>query len=232
MLRKLTDKVRPDINTPDRIAGEISCDQGVFMSRAEKLFWVATGICVTLFGTGLLLFFESDHPGWATIFTAGGLIGMASTLYERPAEAGVQRLVVAGIVAMVFTWAFLGYDIYDRHYRSQPTTTAANGVTFVNQAAWDHYALNQVWSKTFANQIVLLDGHEYINCTFNNVTLEYDGTAPARLTTSHFVKGSNVGLGSKNAVVNQTMLIMDGLSKLGVQSPIQCGPLSDMPLLP
>lgn len=201
------------------------------MSRAEKLFWVATSICVTLFGTGLLLFFESDHFGWATLFTAGGLVGMASTLYERPAEAGIQRLVIAGIIALVLTWAFLGYDIYDRH-RSQSLITTGSRITYINNDAWNHYALIQIWGKTFANQTVPLDGYEYINCDFNNVTFLYNGTAPSRLTSSRIQKGTKVALESKNAVVTQTMIIMEGFSKLGAAPQLQCGPVSDMPPLP
>jgi hypothetical protein len=200
------------------------------MSQAEKLFWVAISICVTLFGTGLLLFFESERSGWATIFTAGGLVGMASTFYERPVEARLQRLVVAGIVALILTWIFLGYDIYDRH-RSQTLITTASGVTYIDKDAWDHYAINQVWSKTFTSQIVPLDGFEYVDCTFDNVTLEYDGTAPARISTGHFTKGSQVRLQSKNAVVNQTMLIMSTLAQVtgGAATGVQCGPLPNTP---
>jgi hypothetical protein len=35
-----------------------------------------------------------------------------------------------------------------------------------------------VYRKTFTNEEVVLDGHHFIDCTFENVTFVYNGTAP------------------------------------------------------
>ena len=40
--------------------------------------------------------------------------------------------------------------------------------------------------KSFRNEVVPLDGREYVDCTFTNVTLQYNGTTPIRLVTNRF----------------------------------------------
>lgn len=73
----------------------------------------------------------------------------------------------------------------------------------------------QVRDKIFRFETVKLDGHEYINCDFDNVTFEFQGMAPTRLTNSRIkVAGGGrvVRIKSTNPVVNQTTLLIDMLS--------------------
>src|ERR1044071_8361519 len=47
---------------------------------------------------------------------------------------------------------------------------------------WVHYPLNQIEGKHFENQTVDLDGNEYRDVTFENVTFKYEGKAPTRFS--------------------------------------------------
>ena len=54
---------------------------------------------------------------------------------------------------------------------------------------WDKYSKTPIIGKTYVNQRVLLDGNSYNNCTFTNVTLVYNGTAPFDLANNVFNGG-------------------------------------------
>jgi hypothetical protein len=70
------------------------------------------------------------------------------------------------------------------------------------QAAFDPNAkLEQIFKKIYHNQAVILDGKEFVDCTFDNVTLFYQGDAPFLLTDAHFPAGSHVRFGSNNPAI-------------------------------
>jgi hypothetical protein len=75
--------------------------------------------------------------------------------------------------------------------------------------------LKQIQAKTFKNETVQLDGNEFIDCTFDNVALKFDGQAPFRFTNDHFVEHSNLAITSDNPVIKATIELMGGLIKLG-----------------
>ena len=123
---------------------------------------------------------------------------------ERVASRGASGMrrhyVVIGIL-LALTWAAVGFDYYDRHYGG----------------AWYRKPLTQVRDRTFKGRTIQLDGYDYINCTFEDVTFEYEGTAPTRFTGKYIVRpGSwkDVTLRSNNPVVKQTMLITMQLNKI------------------
>ncbi len=35
-----------------------------------------------------------------------------------------------------------------------------------------------IWTKTYEDQTVQLDGYDYEDCTFKNVSFDYEGTGP------------------------------------------------------
>jgi hypothetical protein len=43
-----------------------------------------------------------------------------------------------------------------------------------SEPSFDTIHLTQVVNETFKNQTVSLDGYEYVNCTFENVTFRYE----------------------------------------------------------
>lgn len=52
---------------------------------------------------------------------------------------------------------------------------------------WSKYIPTKIVSgQTFRNETVVLDYIEYDDCTFYNVTLEYDGATPIRLSDNSF----------------------------------------------
>lgn len=74
--------------------------------------------------------------------------------------------------------------------------------------------LKQIWKRDYSNQEVPLDGIEYIECKFSNVTFRYEGLRPTRLTNCDFAQGSQIGFGSSNPAITQTMLAFDAFQKV------------------
>jgi hypothetical protein len=53
------------------------------------------------------------------------------------------------------------------------------------RSGWLSPGLQEVYDKTYTNQIVDIDGHDFNRCEFNNVTLRYSGGAYV-FRQSHF----------------------------------------------
>jgi hypothetical protein len=87
----------------------------------------------------------------------------------------------------------VGYDIYDRHHQA---------FGYNPNLAWDDKKpLERVYQGAFANQTVLLDGKNFINPSFENVTLAYNGTGPFMIEDpTRFV---NVQIATRNKVVGE-----------------------------
>jgi hypothetical protein len=66
--------------------------------------------------------------------------------------------------------------------------------------------LKSVFKEHYKDRTVKLDGNEFIECTFENVTLIYDGTRPARITNCK--RNPNVTLETGNPIVNNTVEIL------------------------
>lgn len=67
------------------------------------------------------------------------------------------------------------------YYKSRPSKT----VDALHEK-WGTTEKIPIIGKTFINERVLLDGHSYTNCTFQNVRLIYNGTAPFDLVNITF----------------------------------------------
>jgi hypothetical protein len=67
------------------------------------------------------------------------------------------------------------------------------------------FPLKEIRQQTFKNETVKLDGNAFIDCTFDNVILNFDGQAPFRFTNSHFEKRSKLSITSNNPVVSSTI---------------------------
>jgi hypothetical protein len=105
------------------------------------------------------------------------------------------------VLLVVLAWVAVGFDYYDRHF-STPQ--------------WTSHPLIQVRDRTFGAQTVPLDGYEYVNCDFDDVSFEFQGKAPSRLTDSriHLSQGKNrVTLRSQNPIVTHTLTIVSALNK-------------------
>jgi hypothetical protein len=132
---------------------------------------------------------------------------------SRPLPWRLYAPMIGSAICMVIIVTVAGYDIYDRHYAPEVPFTAQ-----WNQQ-WDHAELKRVFGQNFANETVPLDGCEYIYCTFENVTFDYEGTAPSRLENNKLISPPNSAEGhlsvvSKNRIVNQTLLLMGTLFQI------------------
>ena len=68
------------------------------------------------------------------------------------------------------------------------------------------FPLSQIRAKTFRNETVQIDGNDFIDCTFDNATLKFEGTAPFRFTNDHF--NGKINLTSNNPVITATIGLM------------------------
>src|SRR5262245_21730888 len=76
------------------------------------------------------------------------------------------------------------------------------------------FPLTQIQSRTFKNETVQIDGNEFIECTFYNVTFKFDGQAPFRFTNDHFHLPLKIGISSDNPIVKSTMELVSALQKV------------------
>ena len=75
------------------------------------------------------------------------------------------------------------------------------------------FPLTKIQTKTFRNETVQLDGNEFIDCTFDNVVLKFDGKAPFRLTNDHFVQPLKFTIASDNPIIKATIELMGAFLK-------------------
>jgi hypothetical protein len=75
--------------------------------------------------------------------------------------------------------------------------------------------LELVYSKPFKNQTVFVDGYNFMECTFDNVTFVYKGTAPFHFEHSYFPNGTTVRFGSTDPAVNMGLSVQGELIRQG-----------------
>jgi hypothetical protein len=81
------------------------------------------------------------------------------------------------------------------------------------------FPLKEIREKTFKNETVQLDGNAFIDCTFDNVILKFDGQAPFRFTNDHFENRSKIQITSNNPVISSTIALIGVFLKL--ENPAQ-----------
>jgi hypothetical protein len=146
------------------------------MESEEKRFWVGITVFATLFGVGGYIVFE--HALWGWIFMVAGLGGLVLGVIEKLGNVRLSSGI--WIVAILATWAGIGYDIYDRHHPSFGINP---------NLAWDdNKPLTRIYPRTFTNETVVLDGKLFINPIFDSVTFVYNGTGPIGVNNATFVK--------------------------------------------
>jgi hypothetical protein len=63
----------------------------------------------------------------------------------------------------------------------------------------------------FRNRSVSLDDYEYLDCTFENVTFQYDGPTQISLIHAKVAAGSKATFGSRNPAIQQAMGALEAL---------------------
>lgn len=76
-------------------------------------------------------------------------------------------------------------------------------------------ALNRLQNRTFRDASVLIDGNEYVNCTFQNCTILYEGGAYSLVDCS-FESGCRIG--SNNAIAKGAIGLSMTLARFGSSS--------------
>jgi hypothetical protein len=87
-----------------------------------------------------------------------------------------------------------------------------NTVSLANFRA--DFPLRQIQAKALKNETVQIDGNEFIDCTFDNVTFKFDGTAPFRFSKDHFQGHSKFSITSNNPVIKSTIELMGAFINL------------------
>lgn len=151
------------------------------MPLADKVFFVVSGAFFVVFGTGLWLIFVEHNLSMGIPLTGLGVIGMGASLLEKPKEAapdiGRQRnYAILNAVLAICILITVGYDMYDRHSNTSSHPLTAD--TLRTLTRWDDYQYLEIPDRHFKHETVKLDGRKFINCTFDTVTFEYEGTAP------------------------------------------------------
>ena len=107
------------------------------------------------------------------------------------------------------TWALIGYDLYDRRYAAVIDIPAIHDY-FVNFTSY-----HNEYSMPYIHQTVKLDGLRCNQCSFNDVTLQWDGTAPFDLRDVRLIPGPqgllNIRLQSDNLIVTGTLELVHRL---------------------
>ena len=94
---------------------------------------------------------------------------------SSPAYSPRRHYIVMGIF-LLLTWGAVVFNYYS--FGTAPLDL---------MHPWENETLKQISNRTFQGQTVVLDGYEYINCTFDDVTFVYNGTAPTRMTQSKII---------------------------------------------
>src|SRR5882757_10720566 len=108
----------------------------------------------------------------AVIGAIASIVKILEYIGVRPSETNMRGFLKSNgvvILCMLLTWGAIAFDLYGRPGGPESPEDIA--------ARWSNYPLRQVRNKHFEGETVKLDGVEYINCVFKNVTFEYEGTA-------------------------------------------------------
>jgi hypothetical protein len=91
-------------------------------------------------------------------------------------------------------------------------------------ANWNEYPFKKVYDRSFNDESVLLDGHNFVHCTFTNAKLVYEGTAPFEIEESTFTQTSGPWI-----LESDNPIVMGVINALSYQGEGEC---IDKPSLP
>lgn len=135
-------------------------------SHDNRAFWIDQIIAGVIFAAGFDIM--RDHLVLGVIVSALGLGWLVYLRWERKRMTPLVRTPnVLAVAVLVLATAVMGYDIYDRgDGRSSFPSNCVN------------YQYTEIDSHQFSHETVRLDGRKFVNCSFDNVTFKFEGTAP------------------------------------------------------
>jgi hypothetical protein len=86
----------------------------------------------------------------------------------------------------------------------------------------DDRAFIEIRHHNFVNEVVLLDKHRYIDCTFTNVTFQYNGTSMAEM--EHVTLMGTAQIKTNNNTVFATTALLKAMGLLSPNFPLMVGP--------
>jgi hypothetical protein len=145
-----------------------------------------------------------DWGGRIDVFRTWGSV-MMDALPTIPPWASLVLIVIG----MLLIWLDL------RRARGPGPQAAAIQVQVETQEPfrtddWDK-PLEKQFRIKFKNETVLLDGFEFIECTFDNVTFKYQGTKPFRFTGK--TSGNSRKVTTDNKIVGQAFILAMSIAK-------------------
>src|SRR5258705_3799265 len=116
------------------------------------------------------------------------------------------------MLCMLLTWGTVAFDMYGRRKQGQPGVSVdPDGL----RSQWKNYLLTEVRGKEFRREPVKLDGCKFHSCSFEDVTFEYQGTAPFEMInpkiTAPRLGKRIVLLKTSHPIVNRTHHFLDVL---------------------
>jgi hypothetical protein len=136
-----------------------------------------------------------------SIFAGLTWFGITPSSIKMPVNRWLFLMVILWIGSLVFS-------LYGFYKLSEPAN--AQTENHLSAADWNAYKLVAVNGKHFRNQKVVLDGKFFSHCTFENVTFEYNGTAPASMT-NNIIAGTRILTSTNQGIDLVVHILKDGL---------------------
>jgi hypothetical protein len=115
-----------------------------------------------------------------------------------------KRWAVVAIALIVGSFCFSIYGMYLVHGQE-----SRRGV---RKDQWAAFVKEEVRDRAFKNERVVLDGHRFVHCNFEHVTLVFNGTAPFDLIENSITMP--VVLNSEDPAINGAWLALEEFRRL------------------
>jgi hypothetical protein len=165
-----------------------------------KIFFdIAVGLCViagTGFGAATLYYTAGIYYGWKPAQSSDP--PSAGHDQMAPQKGRVGLFAALGIAVLLSSWALFAVSL----------GWIGAGPNFSDQN------LKQIVNQTFRNETVDVDGKEFLECTFENVTFKFEGKRAFRFINVKFVRPSYYRFLTSNPVVTQTASLLNTLENL------------------
>jgi len=150
--------------------------------------------------------------GWGIL---QGLVAHWIILVGAPLVAGA--LAFWGRAKALWSWpttiimAIFAFGSILWVYNNLPLSSSTD---HFDKESWFSYKYQIITDKTFRNERIVLDGKKFTSCIFENVTFEYNGTAPFGLTHntingSYFLDTNNLAIENLLAFLKEFNYLKD-----------------------